>query len=406
MDFSVYLINILVLGIVFYWYQKKVKHFDHNSLLISSWLLAAICGYLYSSLDEVYIGKGKIELVAVLFMITCIVVAIFPLTKLKTLSDNNYVYKNNSIILILTYFVAIIGVEPFLEPVIHIATSNVISDMGDYHDNRVFMGLTQISHFTKLGVILHRWSGYYNIVAGVLFFNYFNKNNKKINKLLLVCLLCSFSEPTITSFAFGSRWAAFQFIFLFAFLFLVFSPSLNTKIKKKITLYASISGVLIIAGFMLISITRFGDNADETFLESIYRYAGEGFNNTYTDMWYINNHTWGAHIFRNVVGINAIQLSVITGIRMHVYYTFVGDLICDYTKEGAAIIILFFSTLLYKFTSKKYLKVEDMLLITLYAYTILTGYTYIPFMNTAPCILGTFVTYFIIKIFSIKPQYS
>lgn len=135
--------------------------------------------------------------------------------------------------MILTYFVAIIGVEPFLESVIHIATSNVISDMGDYHDNRVFMGLTQISHFTKLGVILHRWSGYYNIVAGVLFFNYFNKNNKKINKLLLVCLLCSFSEPTITSFAFGSRWAAFQFIFLFAFLFLVFSPSLNTKIKKK-----------------------------------------------------------------------------------------------------------------------------------------------------------------------------
>lgn len=397
MEFSLYYINIIAIGFLLYKYQKRSKTFDHNTLLLSSWFLASICGYLYSVLDEVYIGQGDITLFAVIFVISSIIITLYPLTKQTSLSSDNYNFRSDSTIILISVIIAVIGFEPFLESIIHIFSNNVISQMGDYHDDRESLGITQVSHFSRIGVILHRWSGYYNIVAGVLFFNYLNKNNYRINKLLLIGLLCSFAEPTVTSFAFGSRWSAYQFGFLFAFMFLLFWPSLNNKYKWAITRYSLIGGSLIAAGFIIISMVRFGDNQNETLLESIYRYAGEGFNNTYTDMWYVDNHTFGAHIFRNLVGVKPWELTAYTGVRMHVYYTFVGDLICDFSIIGAGAIVVLFSFLINKITTKSVLYTEDIILLVLYVYAILTGYTYIPFMNTAPCIFGSFIIYFVLK---------
>lgn len=116
-------------------------------------------------------------------------------------------------------------------------------------------------------------------------------------------------------------------------------------------------------------------------------------------MMYVKNHTYGLHMFRNMFGMTPDMLSMITGIRMFVFYTFIGDFICDFDILPSAVIFLLISTVFYMGVFKKVkLTFVGILFTTIYASVFATGFMYVPFMNVFNALYyfgGFVILYFI-----------
>ena len=167
--------------------------------------------------------------------------------------------------------------------------------------------------------------------------------------------------------------------------------SISPQIKPLINRGLTILICILIFVFVIISITRFGASNKESLIESYCRYAGEGFNNLYSDMMYIDKHTYGLHTFRALFGDEntADYLTMYMGIRMFVYYTFMGDFIADFDLIGAMVIFLVVSFIVYRSIIKKEnMGFGNLVALSVYSSVFTSGFMYTSLMNLGLGIKG------------------
>lgn len=370
-------------GLLLYVYNKKKKaniKFDQTIFIYATWLVASLLGIVYIKSDLVNIGKGVPSLFSVFIAVFLFYLYVWPINYLSERNNNNYTYNNNWFVSFLCYFVCIIVILPFAENLIHLSDGNTREDIGYLHDDADLF----TNYHSSLGKTLSNILRLFKFVLPALFFNYINVNNKNINTAVVVGLLCALFCDSLEGFCKGARYLAVIDGLQFVFLYLLMRKTISPRIKPLINRGLTVLVCIIVFIFVIISITRFGDSNKESLIESYCRYAGEGFNNLYSDMMYIDKHTYGLHTFRAIFGDENTPdfLTMYMGIRMFVYYTFMGDFVADFGIVGAMGIFLVVSLIIYRNVIKKEsLGFGNLVALGVYSSVFTSGFMYTSLMN-------------------------
>lgn len=208
------------------------------------------------------------------FFVICILIFISPFWMFNESSKDviklpsRKVLDNfSSIIIILSWF----SIIYYSSNVYNILT---LSDLGAA---RTQMGLGNES-YTGSGLwnTVASVSASLNIFAILLFFIYYIIGNSPIRVMLL--LGASLSEP-IQVLTFIGRDGIVFWIFAFVFCYLLFSPYMQTKKKRKLKMISLMMFAALLIPFSLISSSRFEESAYGGTFGSIVCYLGQGFIN-------------------------------------------------------------------------------------------------------------------------------
>lgn len=400
-------ITTLFIALLFIRAFKKCGIISPATFIMGIWLFSSVSSILYYLSGNAYEGNGDYSIASVLTWLLLFTLFVTPLYFLNFFKED-IPYYNNLIISVSTVGLALISFLPFLENLLNLFNGTTLYEMGSYHDELDHTVVTATSHLSPPARIMALLIGRFRYVIPVLFFNYINKNNPQKYPIIVIGLIFALFNPSIQSFSVGARNIVAQDLIFLIFMFLVFYRTFSEKTRKIfIVCFCGFTAVAIL-GSVIITMYRFGDNADESALESVFRYTGEGFINFYTDMWYNDTLTWGKNIFRSTLDYDYYQLSQITHIPMHVYYTFIGDLICDFGL-ALTIIICLFVFLVMRHVIIQYMKnritPSGIITLVLYVTVMLSGFMYIPFMNTGLSVVYALIYIIVIKFVPIKYYY-
>lgn len=383
--------------VVFIYHIKAVKRYDSACMIYTLWAISSLAGLLYANSSLVYQGKGNMTIMPILFLILMYHLTMSPINRIKFLNRHNYEVIQTPIITITTYILAAASILPFIENVLHIITGQGMSSIGDLYDERSEMTNFDFrSHMTWLGARLNSVTALAKYITPFLFIHYIMTSVSK-KKWIIVGLVMGIFNPAISMFNMGSRWTAVEDIIFLIFLISLYRDLLPRKIIKMVLLIITIIGAFIVIGVGFITLGRFSDT-DYLLSEWLYRYMGEGFYNFATDMWFVNNHSEGMHLFRGFYDNAIAKLNKIMGIRMYVFYTYIGDLYADwgmYITIGICILMNMFAN---RIINKKRQNIYTVFIICMYCKIFLTGFTYIVYINTMSYVLIAFIFFYICNV--------
>lgn len=376
------LLNVFLFGFLLLLYQKKLNNekFNQTTFVLVLWLISAICGFFYVGGDKFHVGVGNMEFESVVIVFLLFLIYIWPILFIRNTKDVSVGFNWNIFIKISCFVVAFSAYLPVFENCYHLFGANTFSKMGNFHDEMDVKD--SYAHLSYLGVFFSKILLDCTYITPALFINYMHKANKHRNRFVTFGLILALINHSLASFSVGARYVVVQDLSLYIFLYLMVRQSLSQELSKKLVKYFLVFFGILISGVVLITVARFGESGGEGVFESLYRYLGEGFSNCYSDMMYVKNHTYGLHIFRNIFGMTPDALTMITGIRMFVYYTFMGDFICDFDIVPTIVIFTIVSLLVYRgIIRKNKLGFLGIMCLTIYVSVIASGFMYVPFMN-------------------------
>ena len=394
------IVNAFLYGYLLYFYKKH--YFDgtinHIAFTLAVWFLSAITTVIYVNQPTCYLGVGNAQLSSVFIAFGLFLLLVWPIFSLQSRNESNMQFDNNIILDYLCIFVAIISILPFFETLLHLFDGSTWRNMGTYHDDMLIKNTE--AHLSYVSIRLVKIIKFLKYITPILFFYYINKNHKKENYLVVIGLIASMYYEGLADFCVGARYRFIQDTSLYIFLFLFLRNTIKIKLKGYVMKYAGILLGILVLGTITITIARFDSYSDEGTENSIIRYFGEGFSNLYTDMMYTHQHTYGAHIFRKFFKISPDMLSMIMGIRMHVFYTFMGDVIADFGIPVSIILFAILSTIVYRvICKKKQIGFGQLLLLVFYVSIFISGYMYIPYMGVYEGLIGLAVFSFLYPLF-------
>lgn len=361
----------------------KIRTFDHVGLILSIWLIASFFSYLYSTSSILYQGKGNITIGAIAYMLLMFYITMSPLQKSRILISRYYIVNDSKIVTWAMYILSICSFLPFLENIIHLGSGNTMSTLSDnYGAQELTTSFDARAHMSWLGARLNSVTLLCKYITPILLMNYLSGSKKK-KKWIIIGLIMGIFNPAICMFNMGSRWVAIEDILFFLFLFLLYRNVIPSKVSRYIRIIFIAIACILMIGVASITIGRFEDT-DYNLNEWFYRYIGEGFTNFSTDMWYVNHTADGMHIFRDFYDNAITRLNRLMGIRMYVFYTYVGDLVADWGIIGCFIICSLLGIIGKKIFSGNTNTIYKVFVSAMYCKIFLTGFTYIVYINTLP----------------------
>ena len=204
-------------------------------------------------------------------------------------------------------------------------------------------------------------------------------------------------------------------ILYFILIYLYFKNLLNKNhqfIIKRIIVFISLICVFL---FFVVTIYRFSSDrySDYNLLEWITRYIGESMPNFNSEGWYFRDTANGRSsfaFFNSIVGGQGVRdldyLHSITGVRMNVYYTMFGDLMIDFGRFPTFLIVLFIYFLAKSCKPQHgVLKLENLILFSIFSYMFLAGYFVYPLMNRIYSLITSLIVYLLLLMTSKKIKF-
>jgi oligosaccharide repeat unit polymerase len=374
----------------------NTKSIDHISLIFLIWLIASFCGFLYSNSNILYQGKGSINIESIVYMLLMFHITMHPIQKSCILTSQNYITENSSIIVWAMYILAVCSFLPFLENILHLGSGNTIFTLSDnYGAQELTASFDARAHMSWLGARLNSVTLLCKYITPILLMNYLSCLKKK-KKWVIIGLIMGIFNPAIYMFNMGSRWVAIEDILFFIFLYLLYKKIIPSQISRYIQFIFISIGCILTIGIISITIGRF-ENTDYSLNEWLYRYIGEGFANFSTDMWYVNHTSNGMHIFRTFYDNAITKLNDLMGIRMYVFYTYIGDFFADWGTIGCFLICLILGMIGKKIFSFNTYKIYNVFVCSMYCKIFLTGFMYLPYINTLPALTIASIFFFLCK---------
>lgn len=323
-----------------------------------------------------------------IFIFVCILLYIIPLTKIKDRSPI-IVEADFNLLTIFSWFIVIISIAPFIANLVY-AIRNFDVSFSSFADN---YGV-DVEIFDGTLALLNKYSKYARTFSPILLFYFLQRPRPNI--FLLIGLFCAFLNPSLGNLNIGSRFLfAADFLYLIA-IYLIFSNSLENKLKNRIRFLGAIMLSFFVVIFFAISFFRFAalnsSTAAVDTTTSFSLYAGEGMLNFSGNMWDISRRTDGSNTLTFVdyiIGDNptsvrdADKVSAKAGIPLNIFYTVVGDFYIDfgpYTTIAIFIGICFLLSYLLRKQKSQYTFYE-LVWICLFIRVIVIGFTYFPYMN-------------------------
>lgn len=409
--FEQFILLLIYVGILIYIIKRKKS--SVSLYLVIMWIIVILAGFLYRNSSIYYEGKHSMTLFPHLFLAICFLIYIKPLfeTNIGKLLDlqGSYYFR------LFLNICAIISIIPFSENLIHaIHSSQNASAFGDFYASKNDINFDGRSHLSYIGSKLNSITLILQNVSPLLFIYYLTW--KRTNKFTAFGLLLCALNPIVFLFSLGGRGIPVIILFWSIALFLLLKEHIPNNRKKIITSVFIIISILVGGIVSLITISRFGETEFEI-SEWIVRYIGESTIGYNEEVFYTRNHTYGENcfsFFRYILGLNDFPerdipyLERLTGCRMFVFYTFIGDLVIDFGAFTTIILLLILSFLMSNIIKKSNIHPQFSLLIIigLYIKMGIIGYMFMFTKLGAQYIFLAFIFAFVMGLYERRLRYK
>lgn len=362
---TVLLINAIAYTLIAIFFFKKNKLslglFFWGFFCVSSWM-----SYLFiqQPMYSISMHAGKQTFLPCIYLLLMLYICIYPLVKIKKIE--NIIYPNRNALKIIIGVCILCQLLFFIldiPTIIKILTSS--TELEEYRNLAYGKNGDDVNSLVVKNSIINRihllYAGMRPLAIGlsvVLLFVNTNIKNKKLNNIFAITTFLESVRYIIVQVGRGQMVITFC---VYAITLFLIRDYLSSKIKKTIIFYGLPVLGLGVIFFVLITLSRFGDNA-EFFM---YKYMGEPMNNFNGILWdKLKDNTMGQSyfsvIFRFVLGgerfINVEEryeyMEQVTGIPPFIFYTYIGGLIIEFGKYIPIIIVLIINRLSSKIKTK------------------------------------------------------
>lgn len=243
----------------------------------------------------------------------------------------------------------------------------------------------------------------------ILFLNFSLKRRKTLNKFLIISI---FFIP-LSVIANGQRTSVILPILAFTGTYFLFRFFLPQNINKKIKIYGSILGIILLIPIIALTISRFG-NSDAGTGQSVISYAGQSTINFDKYAFDNNGIRYGDRTFplvKQICGFDNVPKDFWERrdkypklkINDEVFVNFIGDFVLDFGPIISFLMIILFSIITLKMTilKKRKISIAQLLILHYLMMVSIEGSFYLyPFADTAG--LKVFIYIALYLIFTIK----
>lgn len=351
------LINILLWLFTFTFYQKGRKQLGSGSFLLLLYLSMALIGmHLFNNPLSQWMFKD-LELFPFIYLYAMIMLMTLPILKLNEQNIVTIQEPSNRALNIICIIIILAALSQIVTIVTDFSTglSRMLSDntAGAELYQNMLSNYDQAGDKTikNLAAII---SNLFSNISILMLFYYLTKEQK--NKYIVVGLLLSVLLLPLSSIAIGLRGGAVNILLTTFMSYILLRNFLSVKIRKKIKQIGIITAFLISIPVMLITVSRFGENDNESTLFSMEWYYGQGFlnfNNYGLDAGGIRNGDRTAALFKQIIWsdtprnyLERREKYSFMAIDESVFSTFVGDFTLDYGPVISFLIFVFLSIFL------------------------------------------------------------
>ncbi len=400
------LITIAFFAIFFYQRVRRGYRVDLANLLLIIWLGSSIASLIFLHAD--FRMYNHLSVFPACFFCLSFFITIIPFLK-KTSQEIDKIIANNEIIEILcmVYFILIIipGFEIVTQSIPKLSSGmDIAESMADIHDDRQAGEIVEVVKMSFLGSLCWRFISFSTILPVFLLFylslNWKSLYSNQIYKFLaLTGLLSVLIVQNLFYFVNSQRSMISRIVIIAMGCFVLFYYQYNKIRRRKIMKYMSFIGGMIIFAIGFITFARFttaNDRStafhDRTIVDWTSLYIGEGLLNFNEYVWNMRGTTEGDVGFlyyKNLLGYDRVKddyhrrqyWSSRTGIPQHIFYTYIGVFVEDFTPIGALFI---FSLISYLLCGKIKIRngtiaIHDAYLLIILFYVIANGYSYYAF---------------------------
>lgn len=390
-------LNALLYGLTFLFYQLKRKRFSCGSLLLATYACSSIFSIVfYLTVPYNDIRFAHITVFPFIYMFTLIIISFSPILALKSDTITN-IYtgsiRNEKLINSFLILIALLSILPFVESVIHVlANGTNTKTVADTYYARAD-GISNNEYLSWFGRKCYALVNFVIDIHPVLFMYYLGK--KDINKKLVIGLILPIITVILYNYSHGGRSTVTQFMLYLLFVYSLFSNTLKPKIRKIVKL----TGTIIFVGFfslmLLITVLRFNSYSNQNeapFIVGVSLYLGEGFLNFNETAWYAEAKSNGDTCFpliKKSLGMKTFTKIIDRRnywapklkIPTHIFYTYIGSFYVDFGRSGTFFFILLIAYFLRLITKKvsTYTALHTMIIISLFGKIFMVGIFFFPY---------------------------
>lgn len=350
-------VNALAYCSLLMYYLHKYKSINLGIIVLFIFAIASIGSIWYYSFDITPTFFPHVYPIPLIYLFILVWICLkpfldFDISRINGIDDSGI----RPVLLGIAGFLSVFTLLPFFELIMKaFSVSLEGSFLGQMYEADLDRSYYLFSPFGNFSFALIRHTGPLPVI---LFF--YLLTIKKANKLLIIGTLLSALTMTLFSFMAGSRGGVIGWVCTFIFGALLFRNSLSPKIYKLI----KICGVFFLVGvvfiFIAISFSRvgYGDSYQSSSF-SVERwfaqYLGMGFLYFSDLVWNMTKFSDGDQNFgliKSWIGLynyasyeNYIfTMENYLGVKLTEFYTFIGDIYCDFGRVGTIIfsVIFFF----------------------------------------------------------------
>lgn len=401
-------INIVFFFVLLYRRIKQGFKVDLANALLVIWLGSAFASLIF--LHAGYRVYKNLSVFPSLFFCLLFYITIVPFL-LNSSQKVHRIRANNELIkyLCIAYCLLVIipGIEIASQAIPKLSTGmNLAESMADIHDDRQ-EGLTvEIVHFSLLGSLCWRFIGFStSLPIFLLFYVSLNLNKKdmldrKYKIMLLSGLVLVLLVQILYYFANSQRSMISRVVIMATGCFVFFYYQYNTRYRKKVLKWAGGVGLIIFLAIGFITFARFTSaneratvDHNRTIVGWTSLYLGEGLLNFNEYVWNMKKSTEGDVGFlyyKKMLGYDRLEddyhrrryWESRSGIPQHIFYTYIGVFVEDFTPIGALLVLLLITFLVCQFiriSKSGTMQVSDAYLLLMLFYVIANGYCYYAF---------------------------
>lgn len=389
--------NALIISIVLFLYWDKRKRFDIYFVILATYTLIAIFGFLLINSGS---RKFDLSIFNAIYLISCILIFIYPFKYAKFSKANISIVENK----LLNWLLFIYFISGLVSLVYAIPKTLMLIALDNWKEvrNQLYADSDSVELYSngldRLAKNIFSYLSPFGLVMTM-----YQLTKTKFNVIYTFAIfLVWFANTYCAATLVASRGMIVVHLVQIIIIYLVFRNNIPKRREKYIFVSAAVIGVFL-AGYMIaVSQSRFGDDAGD----SVFYYLGHSFLSFNQDvMTPIHDYGYGKYFFKwlcPLFGINPnLDLAKLGCTSNSAFITFVGCFYVDFGPIGTLIFAGIFSYMLCKFTRKNKYNLSDIIVITYFANWLLNG-SLVVARSQSLAWLMVFVVYFIIR--TIEPH--
>ncbi len=407
---SALIINIVLYSIILFYVKIKFKEGRLSIYLLTMWFVSAISSLIFYNVTSEVIEK--VRLLPLLFLMFANLICIYPFLKFKDSQISSIdAGKSDFFLDFCSILLGVSSLLPLYELSVRVSEMNFL----DFAliKQQIYDGDSYSRAFSVIGNYFFRITWFFKFLSPVLLFYYLSLKNKK--KIIILSLSLSILVDVLFSLSCGSRVGVLvSFLSITVMYCICKSTDGIKKLHKRIRLYGLALALMFLAGFSLITFSRFenidlGSKTDTNtlFMEWMSLYAGEGPIRFSQYMWDIPIHTEGDNAFslpKSLFGFKTFRDNddrkeawrMRTKIPPQIFYTYVGDFYSDIGSIGVVLLCIFIAYLTTKNIKifRGQICLENLILVFLISNVIIIGFTYYSYKSFDTQIQVLFTLFF------------